>query len=231
MSYRVYIGSTLLPITPSKININIQNKNETIDLINQTEVNIIKNAGLTDIDFSILLPNNEYPFANYDDGYRPAEYYLNIIKELKTSLQPFRFIIIRKLNNRDLFETNFSVTIEDYKITEDASNGIDILVNIKLKQYKPYGTKTCNIIQTPKTVRLGNIKTPTTNTGHIGIGSNVIVNGRLYRDSYGNGGGKTLSNYNGIIHLINDKGSHPYHITTSSGGWLGWVTRDSVRGV
>ncbi|MDE7060884.1 MAG: hydrolase, partial [Lachnospiraceae bacterium] len=59
----------------------------------------------------------------------------------------------------------------------------------------------------------------------------VLVNGRLHRDSYGNGPGQTKNNYRGKINFINQKGSHPYHVTTPTGGWLGWVTADSVKGV
>jgi nucleoid-associated protein YgaU len=35
--------------------------------------------------------------------------------------------------------------MEDYKITEDATDGFDLTVKIKLKQYRDYGTKTVNI--------------------------------------------------------------------------------------
>ena len=53
----------------------------------------------------------------------------------------------------------------------------------------------------------------------------------MYRDSYGNGPGQMRSTYRGKINFINMSGSHPYHVTTPSGGWLGWVTADSVQGV
>ena len=35
--------------------------------------------------------------------------------------------------------------MEDYQITEDAKNGFDLLVKIKLKQWREYGTKTVSI--------------------------------------------------------------------------------------
>ena len=35
--------------------------------------------------------------------------------------------------------------MEDYKVTEDAGNGFDLTVKIKLKQWRDYGTKTVNI--------------------------------------------------------------------------------------
>ena len=37
------------------------------------------------------------------------------------------------------------VSLEDYQITEDAKNGFDLKVKIKLKQWRDYGTKTVRI--------------------------------------------------------------------------------------
>jgi len=37
------------------------------------------------------------------------------------------------------------VSLEDYDVKEDSKSGFDVMVSITLKQYKDYGTKTCNI--------------------------------------------------------------------------------------
>ena len=50
--YQVWMGSYLLPVTPSKVNMTINNKNETVDLITGGEVNILKDPGLTTIDYA-----------------------------------------------------------------------------------------------------------------------------------------------------------------------------------
>ena len=48
-------------------------------------------------------------------------------------------------SDRKLFNTNIKVTLEDYKLTEDAGDGFDVTVKVKLKQWRDYGTKTVNI--------------------------------------------------------------------------------------
>lgn len=124
----------------------INNKNETITLINESEVNILKKPGLTDIDIEVEFPNVRYPFAIYPNGFQPASFYLEKIEQLKLSQEPFPFIVNRmKPNGFLLFDTNMTVSIEDYEIEEDAENGFDIVVSIKLKQYRPYGTKRLNL--------------------------------------------------------------------------------------
>ena len=48
--YDVYLKNCLLPVTPEKIQIKINNQNKTVSLINEGEINILKKAGLTDIE-------------------------------------------------------------------------------------------------------------------------------------------------------------------------------------
>ena len=52
----MYLGGVLMPITPSKVKVKINNQNETLTLINGEEINILKEPGLTDVSFDLLLP-------------------------------------------------------------------------------------------------------------------------------------------------------------------------------
>lgn len=96
--------------------------------------------------FDILLPNSKYPFAIYKNSFEPAKYFLEEIEKLKTGMQPFQFIVTRQMpNGKVLYDTNVKVTIEDYTILEEAKEGFDVKVKIKLKQYRDYSTKTMQI--------------------------------------------------------------------------------------
>lgn len=143
MAYIFYLGGVQLPIAPSKLQLKINSNNKTANLINDGEINIIKTPGLTDISFEVLLPNVKYPFATYPDGFKGADYYLEVLEKLKTSTEPFQFILTRtKPNGEYLFDNNIKVTLEDYTITEDAEKyGMDMGVSISLKQYRDYCTK------------------------------------------------------------------------------------------
>ena len=146
MAYYFYLDKLLLPIAPSKLQLKINNQNKRLILINDGEINILKKAKLTDIDFDCLIPQVNYPFALYKNGFERASTYLNKFEQLKTSQEPFQFIVTRTLpNGRMLFDTNMKVSMEDYNIKEDKREGFDLVVSIKLKQFKDYGTKTANI--------------------------------------------------------------------------------------
>lgn len=146
MAYLFYLDKTLLPIAPSKLQLKIENQNKTLHLINEGEINILKKAGLTTVEFDALLPNVRYPFATYKNGFQKAKPFLDKLEDLKVSEEPFQFIVTRELpSNGSLFGTNMKVSLEDYKIKEEAKQGLDVVVSIKLKQYRDYGTKTCTI--------------------------------------------------------------------------------------
>ena len=143
MAYKFYMDKVLLPVPPSKMTTKISNKNKTVTLINDGEVSILKSQGLTEISFDLLLPNVEYPFADYKSGkFKNAKYFLDKFEKLKSNKTAFQFIVSRELSKgKDLFSTNITVSLEDYSIIEDAKEGFDVTASIKLKQYKPFSTK------------------------------------------------------------------------------------------
>lgn len=219
--YKVYLGSVLLPVAPSKIDLKIKNQNKTVSLLNEGEINILKSAGLSEFSFDVFVPSNDYPFTI---NRLQVTDILSALEQLKVTKKPFQFIV-----NRDKYSTNIKVSLEDYTIKEDAKNGTDVTISVKLKQYKDYGTKILKPAK--KQEKKGNVyeEIKGSKGAKVTIGCNVIVNGRLHRDSYGKGAGQTRTNYRGKINYINLKGSHPYHVTTPSGAWQGWVTADSVE--
>ena len=111
----------MLPVPPPKMETKINGQNKTINLINEGEVNLLKTTGLTDISFTCLLPNSQYPFASYDASlqgglvgyalgevsrrvggifgnaflFRGGRTFLDAIKIAKESIIPMRFIVSR----------------------------------------------------------------------------------------------------------------------------------------
>lgn len=147
MSYIFYFGNVPLPVTPSKVQTKISGTNKTYTLINEGEINVLKSPKLTDISFDILIPSVKYPFAIYKDNqFKPVTYYLEMLEGLMNGKKPFQFIVTRAFpNGKGLYDTNMKVSLEDYTIKEDVKDGFDCTITVKLKQYKDYGTKTCNI--------------------------------------------------------------------------------------
>lgn len=149
MPYSFLIDGVQLPIPPSKVQTKIKNKNKTITLISEGEVNFLKKPGLTEITFDAIIPQVRYPFAIYKDGFKPASYFLDRFEKLKANESKFQLIISRDSpSGEHLFDTNIKVSLEDYSFTEDAKKGLDLVVSIKLKQYMKYEVTTVVVEQT-----------------------------------------------------------------------------------
>lgn len=210
MAYTMYLGGVLMPITPSKVKVKINNQNDTLTLINGEEINILKEPGLTDVSFDLLLPQVSYPFTN--GGAQSADYYLSLFERLKTSKEPFQFILNRSMpSGRRLFYTNLTVGMEDYQITDDAEEGFDITVTVSLKQYRHYGTKTVTIqpAPTPAETPTATVEQPQRETSQAPQQSTYTVKSgdclwNIAKKYLGDG-----SRYNEIYNLNKDKITNP----------------------
>lgn len=171
--YYFFLNDQLLPVPPPKLELKINNNNKTINLINEGEVNIIKTPGLTEISFEILLPNQFYPFAFYDNnrsnfinrlsGYRPAivyaKDYIAGFERMKTANKPLRLIISRFSQNLQyISDTNIEVTLEEYSVNESTEYGFDWQVPLQFKQYRHYATKELEVTTTAEGEAVATIK-------------------------------------------------------------------------
>ena len=213
MAYRMYLGSMLCPVTPSKINIKVKGQNKTLTLINGEQINFQKSPGLTDITFDLLLPNVKYPFAEYNIVWKNAQWYLNRLEMLKQRKKVFQWIVTRTLpgeNGRVLYDTNMPVTLESYTIKEDAKQGFDVIVSVTLKQYREYGTKVVKVstlggtASVEKTRETANSPTPTEDS----VKTHTVVEGdclwNIAKKYYGDG-----SKYTTIYEANKDKIANP----------------------
>lgn len=141
--YDFYIDGLVLPFAPPSLKIRVGNRNDTVTLINQGEINILKSPSLIEVEFEARIPQQQYPFAK---ELKPVKTYTDKLKDLKGNQRPFQFLVTRTSPNGNvLFDTDIKMTVEEYEVREDAQEGFDVLIEIKLKQYKEYGTQTAKI--------------------------------------------------------------------------------------
>lgn len=166
MAYLFTLADVPLPVTPEKVEIKYGGNNKTVSLINGGEINIPKDGKLAAISFDCLLPQlSKYPFAYYENGeFKEAVFFMQHFMDLKLAKKPFSFKILRDKPGgrketydndpyaRHIYQSDafvkpwimhndaFSVTLEDFTVKESAAYGLDVVVSIELKEYRPYGT-------------------------------------------------------------------------------------------
>lgn len=166
MAYSFFLVSdnkkVQLPIAPSDLTISVNGRNESVDLMNEGEVNLLKSPGLTEISFTALIPQvGKYPFAVVHE---PIDTYVNFLNEMLENKKPFRFVVVRTAGTKLLFDTNLKVACESYNLKESADNGFDVQLEINLKQYRDFGTKTITLVTVKTTQKTDKTTTTTTQT-------------------------------------------------------------------
>ena len=157
-------GSDLLtfPITPSELSITVGSNNKVVTLINEGDINILKSPSLTDVKFDARFPMRQYPYARQFSNF---ENYWNKFKELKEKKKSFRFIVARTTpKGSRTWDTNLLMALEDMSIKESADEGDDVIISIKLKQYKEYGVKTVKLPVKQEPTPTSNPTTSTSDT-------------------------------------------------------------------
>lgn len=137
-----------MPVTPSTIEVSINGKNETVDLINGSEFNMIEKPGLTDLKCSFRLPSEKYSFAH---STREQQFYLDLFQRLKTkeTSRVFSIMILRTKSGEMLSDSYWEyATLESYTISEDKAEGSDVIVDCEFKQFIPLKNKKSKIVET-----------------------------------------------------------------------------------
>lgn len=142
--YYFFIGPVLLPITPSALTVDIAGNNQVLNLINDGEINVLHDPKLKEAAFEVLLPTRtgKYPFAFYTLLGYEALAFTEYFKLLQRRKIPFPFIVA-KMKQGTIIPVGYeymNAVIESYSQKEDASNGLDVVVSLKLREYREYAT-------------------------------------------------------------------------------------------
>ncbi len=166
MPYNCYLDGVLLP-TPSQLKISVKGKNSTLTLLNEGEINFLKLPGLTELSLPLCFPML--------GGEKPPIFYLEILEKLKTEKKPTQFILTRDTpDGKPLFDTNIKVSVENYDIQESADDGLDVYVDVKLKQWRDYGTKTVKIqVQPAQTKTITKTLGASQNTAQLAVSEKI----------------------------------------------------------
>lgn len=219
-----------LPVNPEKVEVKFSGNNSTTEIIQLGEINLLKDRKLAEISFSSFFPQDDwFPAIRTRGQFKRPDFYKSFFEGIQEDKKPCR-LIITGLN------ITMKTSVENFSYYHQGGDHEDAYYSLDFKEYRDYHITQISIDPSLKRLKrpTAPAKSPTpqpakpATPAQITKGCDVILNGRVHYDSYGSKPGKTFSNYKGKVNFINMKGSHPYHVTTPSGGWLGWVTKESV---
>ena len=218
-----------LPINPPKVDVKYGSNNKSSEIVKLGEINILRNRKLGSVSFESFFPEEEwFPGIRTLGRFRSPSFYKDFFLRIKESGKPARLVITG-------IDLNMLVSIEDFNYYHQAGDHEDMYYSLALKEYRPYNIRTIPVnpqlsgATASNAVSISVQNQPTTKPTQITIGSEIILNGTVYQDSYGGGKSAAYLNLKGKVTLINLKGTHIYHIAAMNGNWIGWAAEESVR--
>lgn len=220
-----------IPVNPEQYTISNPTEHSRYNVLDLGEIVIPELPGLLSISWEGFLPgDSSHPYVVTSGGFKPPKYYIDLFVGYMKSRAPVRFIANRYYEDgRTIFDTNIQVIIENFEYSEKGGETGDFYYSIELTEYRSFAPKTVTIqLQKKAAVAEPKREIPPKQAY---VGCTVIVNGDYWYDSYGSNPHGTFNNFQGKISKIVSKPArkYPYHITTMSGGWRGWVGKDQVK--
>lgn len=223
--YRFFIDQLELPYAPSELTVTIGSKNETVELINGNEINILKNPKLTEIKFECELPRGrQYAFAN---TLVSSKTYTDYFEKLMLDKKPTELVITRPNpgKTKDFESTVLKVSLEGYDLKESAENAYDIKVSLKFKEYIEYGTVKTVKVTTPDNKDNGQTVTkPVTPVKPVDKNQSYTIKSGdtlwgISKKFYGDGS-KWETIYNANKKVIEDAAKKNGRASSSKGHWI-----------
>ncbi|WP_238555931.1 LysM peptidoglycan-binding domain-containing protein [Paenibacillus alvei] len=129
-----------IPVMPPSIGLTEGGNGKGYNVVGLGEINVIKDAKLTEYQFSSIFPATRYPFVHTKTLLSPGQY-VEFLNRWIRKRHPIRLII-----KSDLYDINTPASIESFEWKENAGTQ-DIEYSLKLKKYIFYSAKQVKVIK------------------------------------------------------------------------------------
>ncbi len=218
-----------MPIAPEEVHVKTESGNEKVNVINLGEISRLASATkLSQMDIALTLPMDlrkrksywtakKIKYPSVKGGQKYVRFLEAVFQRHEVVRVVFTGTRINKQFTFDSFEYSLSGSGDEYK------------VNISMSEWRDYSPLVLKKAPLPKKSKKKVIKKKKRPSKKLGVGSTVIVNGRLHYSSWGDRPGVTEKNARRKINFVAPGRKCPYHVTNMQGGWRGWVTAKSIR--
>jgi len=217
-----------LPVNPSELRRVKESDNTEISIVQLGDISRLGIAKLSECLVECFFPvSPNHAYVRTSGRFKPPNFYIEFLERIRTDRRPCRFVVTGT-------KINMMVSIEGFDYELKAGTD-DIYYRLALKEFRNHSAKILRLNvppppgPAPRPPAVAAPARPSSTNQQIGIGSTVIFNGRLHRDSFGSGPGRTEKNAKRRVNFHQPGRRCPYHVTMLDGGWRGWVTADSVR--
>lgn len=216
-----------LPVTPAELMVKGEVDGDTATVLGLGEIKRYTTRKLIPLSIESTLPlTSDAHWVTAQNPLPDAQSYIDWLTAARDADKPVRFVLsgtqINVLTKIDGFEYGFK-----------SGNSVEYHFALPLTEWREYKAERMTVKTAPSGQKTAAKKgaARAAPAKKLGIGSKVVVNGQLFRDSYGGGPGMKEHNVQLKITLVAPGRARPYHVATLGGVPQGWVSASSLKGV
>jgi hypothetical protein len=209
-----------LPVNPAELKLKYEGDDKSQTVVNLGEINQLGNLKLVEIAIESTLPVDSRTYLAVDDLKEP-DFYIDFIKKIQKAKGHLQLVVAKT-------KISLPMTISSFEYGFEEGYDEEYKYTLELKQYRNFAAKKIGLTKKGKKKKSKKGKSRISPPKKFGVGSNVVVNGRLYMDSNGNGPGAYEKNAQRKV--INIATGHKYPICVGiNGSARGWVRKSDVK--
>lgn len=211
-----------LPVNPAELKLKYEGDDKSQTIVNLGEINQLGNLKLVEMSIESTLPVDSRTYLAVDDLKEP-DFYIDFIKKIQKAKGHLQLVVAKT-------KISLPMTISSFEYGFEEGYDEEYKYTLELKQYRNFAAKKIGLTKKGKKKKSKKGKSRISPPKKFGVGSNVVVNGRLYMDSNGNGPGAYEKNAQRKV--INIATGHKFPICIGiNGSARGWVKKSDVKKV
>ena len=229
-----------LPINPEKLPVARGNENDEYNVLGIGPIMVPRLPSLRVVTISSFFPGRITPMVLNSGQFQPPEFFIQFFESAMKEKAPILYTPVRYYENGEPFMTGdpgFEVLVTQFDTEERGGETGDFYYDLELTEYKDYSPQAMQTAQqaatSTDTTQAAQVTTEPARgipQGQLVVGSTCTLNGQYYYSSYGDtpsapGNGAQVT----VSRIVDLSRPYPYHVLSTSGGALGWVSAASLQ--
>lgn len=224
-----------LPVNPPELPVTKEGNNGDYNVLGLGQIMVPRTPNLRTLEISTHFPGRVSPMTLTPNGFKKPEFYINFFQSAMDDKVPILYTPVRYYENGEPYAsgiTGFQVLVTSFEYEERGGETGDFYYTLSLSEYRDYSPQLLQIKNTggKKLKKATPKKTREIPKGELVVGATAIANGNWYYTSYGDephgiGNGRRVK----ISRIVDKSRPRPIHVTTESGGWLGWMAESALQ--
>ncbi len=225
-----------LPVNPEKLPVARDNDNSEYNVLGIGPIMVPRAPKQRVVTISSFFPGRPFTGVLTAGGFQPPEFYIQFFERAMADRAPVLYTPVRYYEDGEPFltgDTGFEALVTQFNTEERGGETGDFYYDLELTEYRDYSPQAIQVQQAATGTDPAVMTTEPSRDvpqGQLVAGATCIANGPYYYTSYGDephgdSNGRTVV----VSRIVDATRAYPVHVTTESGGALGWMRPEALQ--